>query len=63
MVAPPSTAIAVPWMCRAFSEHRNSVSAETSSALPSRRKPSFTVASFFNSSTDFPDAFERCSIN
>src|SRR6516225_1574671 len=36
-VAPPSTAMAVPWTCRARSEHRNSASAATSSGLPKRR--------------------------
>ena len=44
-VAPPSTAIAVPWMWRARSEHRNNASAAMSSGLPKRRVLFLTSAS------------------
>ena len=43
-------------MWRAFSEHRNKVSAATSSALPSRRRPSLAVASCLSCF----DRFSRC---
>src|SRR6266436_730070 len=59
-VAPPSTAMAVPWTCRARSEHRNSASAAMSSRLPNRRMLLLVSASARSSSTDLPKAAARC---
>src|SRR5262245_24378520 len=62
-VAPPSTAMAVPWTCRARSEHRNSVSAAMSSGLPKRRALLLVSASARSSSTVLPNAAARCRRN
>src|SRR6516162_4879622 len=59
-VAPPSTAMAVPWTCRARSEHRNSASAAMSSGLPKRRMLLLVSASARSSSTVLPNAAARC---
>src|SRR5215472_4330703 len=59
-VAPPSTAMAVPWTCRARSEHRNSVSAAMSSGLPKRRMLLLVSASARSSTTVLPKAAARC---
>src|SRR6516225_7973952 len=59
-VAPPSTAMAVPWTCRARSEHRNSASAAMSSGLPKRRMLLLVSASARSSSTVLPKAAARC---